>query len=394
MKRLLFLFSFLIFLLDLEGKEEKRPKICLNMIVKNETKVIERCLESVKPLIDYWVIIDTGSTDGTQKMIKNFMKDIPGKLYERPWVNFEHNRNEALKLAKDKGDYLLFIDADDIFTYSPDFKKPQLDKDGYYIKIQYNGLAYDRIQLVKSSLDWKWIGVVHEVLISPELKSSDTLKDVTMVIIGGGDRSRDPKKYLKDAALLEKAIQKDPFNARNVFYLAQSYRDAGEIERAIESYEKRMKMGGWDQEVYWSLYEIAMLQKERGLPDETICSSFTKAFQYRPSRVEPLYRLSNHYRLKENYLLGYLYAQFGLTIPQPNDVLFVESWIYDYGLLLEYSVCAYWIGRYEESLIACQKLLSNQTLPEHVRECVEKNMQFAVDKLADKAREQMAQKAG
>ena len=77
----------------------RKPKVCLNMIVKNENRIIERCLESTKPLIDYWIIVDTGSTDGAQEIIKEFMKDIPGEFYERPWVNLEHNRNETLHLA-------------------------------------------------------------------------------------------------------------------------------------------------------------------------------------------------------------------------------------------------------------------------------------------------------
>src|SRR3972149_9108675 len=85
---------------------QPRKTICLNMIVKDEALVIERCLGSVKHLIDYWVIVDTGSKDGTQEIIKNYLKDIPGELYESPWVDFAHNRNEALDFANNKGDYL------------------------------------------------------------------------------------------------------------------------------------------------------------------------------------------------------------------------------------------------------------------------------------------------
>ena len=75
-------------------------RICLNMIVKNESRVIERCLRSAKPFIHSWAISDTGSTDGTQDIIRRVMADVPGELIERPWVDFAHNRNQALELAK------------------------------------------------------------------------------------------------------------------------------------------------------------------------------------------------------------------------------------------------------------------------------------------------------
>src|SRR5258708_9713159 len=88
--------------------------ICLNMIVKNEAPVIRRCLDSVRPLIDHWVIVDTGSTDGTRDIIRDCLRDVPGELHERPWKNFAHNRNEALALARGHGDYVFLIDADEV----------------------------------------------------------------------------------------------------------------------------------------------------------------------------------------------------------------------------------------------------------------------------------------
>src|SRR5579883_2825669 len=137
MKKLFFCLIFCCLSIE-AAAPSKRPTVCLNMIVKDESPVIERCLASVKKLgiIDYWVIVDTGSTDGTQKIIKKFMKDIPGKLYERPWKNFAHNRNEALALAKDKADYLLFIDADEQLSVSDNFTFPSLDEDCYLIDVK------------------------------------------------------------------------------------------------------------------------------------------------------------------------------------------------------------------------------------------------------------------
>lgn len=353
------------------------------MIVKNESKLIERCLESVKPLIDYWVIVDTGSDDGTQDIIKEYMKDIPGELHEKPWINFSHNRNEALHLAKEKGDYLLFIDADDVLSYAPNFRRPILTKDAYYLDIQYGGVRYSRVHLARSSLNWCWGGAVHEALFCMDPASYDTLQGVKMVIIGGGSRSADPEKYLKDAKILEAEIEKDPENTRNVFYLAQSYRDAGEYELALREYQKRVALGGWwDQEIFWSLYQIGLIQELLKYPDDLILKSFYKAFEYRPKRIEPLYQLAHYYRTKEIYFLGYLIAKQAIEVQEaPTDFLFVEDWIYDYGLLLEYSICAFWIGKYEEAYRINLQLLNRPNLPAHVVDCVQRNMKFTLEKM-------------
>lgn len=355
--------------------------ICLNMIVKNESKVIERCLASVKPFIDYWVIVDTGSTDGTQKIIRDFMKGIPGELHERPWVDFAHNRNEALQLAKNKGDYLLFIDADEELIFSEDFVKPILEKDGYYITTDFSNTRYVRLQLVNNHLNWKWIGVLHEYLESPEANTYEILTGVFDIPRPEGFRSQDPLKYQKDAALLEKALETEPDNARNVFYLAQSYRDAGEAHLAIKNYEKRIGMGGWDQEVFYSKYQICFLQEKLNIDPLKISKGYLECYSSRPQRAEPLCRLAAYYRKQGDYLLGYLIASFGLTVPLPKDVLFVENWVYEYGLLMEKAINAYCIGNYQESYFLSLQLLKNEKLPPHVKECAEKNLQFAKSKL-------------
>lgn len=383
---LLFIFCFQIRVVAQNPETPTKPTICLDMIVKNESKVITRCIESILPLIDYWVIVDTGSTDGTQQIIKDFMKEkgIPGELHEKPWVNFAHNRNQALELAKNKADYVFFIDADEYLEYEPDFKFPYLDKDSYIISMKHGGSTYGKLQLAKNQLDWRWEGVLHEYVWSPQAKTSGTLEKVHNVYTTEGARSQDSQKYHKDAQILEAALKENPNNDRYLFYLAQSYRDAGENEKALEAYKKRIEKGNWDQEVFWSLLQVANIEKALGVSPETFLSSYYKAFYFRPSRAEPLYYISEYYRNKGDYENGYLIAKVGTKIPLSTDILFVDKWIYDYGLPLELSVNAYWTGKYEECQKISTDLLALQELPDYYRDIIKANLDFANKKLIEK----------
>ena len=163
---------FLLLPLLLFAGEKKT--ICLSMIVKDEKPVILKCLASVKPYIDHWIIVDTGSKDGTQEAIAEFMKDIPGQLYERPWVDFAHNRNKALELSRKKGDYSLIIDADNILTPSPSFKIPPLTGNLYAIPVflkKEDGSVGSSLRefLVRNQFPCRWEGVI----MSSPIRSPD-----------------------------------------------------------------------------------------------------------------------------------------------------------------------------------------------------------------------------
>lgn len=355
------------------------PTVCLNMIVKNESHVITRCIDSVSSLIDYWVIVDTGSTDGTQKIIQDHMKKlgIPGELHERPWVDFGHNRNEALALAKGKADYLFFIDADDYMAFEAGFEMPKLEKDYYMVNISRGGTDWDSIRLVKSSLPWKYEGVLHEVLVPQYSYSYSRLPKATNLSDNSGARSKDPQKFIKDAQVLEKALLKEPDSQRYVFYLAQTYRDAGMPEKALENYQKRVAMGGWDQEVYMSLLQIAFLNERLQKPHQEIVQGYLNAFEYRPQRAETLYSLAAYLRGQNDHQKAYQVASLGMTIPLTTDTLFVQKWQYTHGLQFERSISSYWLGKYEESFADSDALFKSETTPDWMRPYVVNNLDFA-----------------
>lgn len=356
------------------------------MIVKNESDVITRCLESTLPIIDYWIICDTGSTDGTQQIIKDFMTkhNVPGELHERPWVNFAHNRNEAMHLAKGKGDYLMFIDADEYLEYDDDFTLSNLDKDYYYFTLTWPGSHWKKISLINNHQDWEWVGVLHEVISPPATRTFGTIENMRNIYTVDGARAKDPKKFEKDAEILEAALKDDPNNTRYLFYLARSYANADNKLKALELYKKRATLGcDNDVEAYYSSLQMGLLQEELNMPSEEVISSFKMANSFCRMRAEPYYHLARYYRAIGDNQKSYLVAQIGQTLPLPKDSFFIDEWIYTYGMLMELSVSSYWVGKYKECQEASLAMLKISDLPESYRECAEANLGFANSKLLE-----------
>jgi glycosyltransferase involved in cell wall biosynthesis len=343
--------------------------ICLDMIVKNEAHVIQRCLTSVKNLIDYWVIVDTGSTDGTQQIIKDFLRTTPGELYEKPWINFSHNRNEALKFAKGKGDYLLIIDADDCLIFDQNFQMPVLVKDFYVVVQKDAKQAMDTqcMLLIKNSLSWKWHGVVHEVLGCPEMSCSELLLGVTNQYFQDGSRSKDSEKFQKDTILLEEYLLKNPNNTRTVFYLAESYVGAKNYLMAIRNYERRVLMNGSEEEIFWSLYSIAKLEEALSVDLDLVREHYVRAYQYRPSRIEPIYDLISLYIKKKEIMRAYQLAKNTYATPLAQDAVFVCRWVYEWGIFFQYVICCKALGMKDELEEILPKFLAISTVPNTIK---------------------------
>jgi tetratricopeptide (TPR) repeat protein len=355
--------------------------VCLCMIVKNEHHVLRRCLDSVLPLIDHWVIVDTGSTDGTQELVREYFGDLPGFLVERPWKNFGHNRSESIAFAQGRADYLLTLDADEYLATDSNFQWPALTCDAYAFQVDSGGVHYARTQLVRSSLPWRYEGVLHEYITCDQSYSSTQMTGVKTVRLLEGARSRDKLTYQRDAIILEEALLQDPANARNMFYLAQSYRDANEPALAIDRYKRRSRMGGFAEEVWYSLYEIAKLMQAQGAPWSAVAKAYLQAFASRPSRAEPLYRIGMYHQQRKEYALARNFLGRATNIPFPtNDVLFVESDVYSYLLPLEYAVACYWLGHHHEAIAVTDRLLGGPLSVER-REHLLRNRQFSVDML-------------
>ena len=355
----------------------QRQRICLNMIVKNEAHVIERCLASVRPWIDSWLIVDTGSTDGTQARIAELLEGKPGQLVERPWRNFGHNRSEAMDLARPHGDYILIIDADQVLEVADDFAWPPLSADAYALQVRFDGTEYALPWLVASRLPWSWQGVLHEYLDAGQTVRSERLPGLAIRVYTDGARSQDPEKFAKDEQLLEAALALEPGNSRYTFYLAQSCRDGGKLDKALTIYQRRTAQGGWPEEAWYARYQCAVLAERLGHAPEQIMARYLAAYQERPTRAEPLVGLARYCRLRQDYHLAYLFAAPAMSLARPDDLLFVEQPCYGWLRSDEYALACYWTQRHEEAGWHWQALLHASDLPASERERIAANLAFA-----------------
>jgi glycosyltransferase involved in cell wall biosynthesis/predicted GH43/DUF377 family glycosyl hydrolase len=348
--------------------------IGLCMIVRNESAVIERCLDSVRPLIDTWTICDTGSDDDTPALIERALADLPGRLYRRPWVDFGHNRSELAELARGSADYLLLIDAD--MTLVRNGPLPHLDADAYLLR-HLGQLEYAVPRLVRGDRRWWFEGATHEYLATEGPFTQELLE--TLAIEHYGDSGTRDEKFNRDVQLLEAAIARDGGDARSTFYLAQTLREGGQPARAIEFYRRRVELGGWDQEVFYAAYQLGVLVGHRD-PDAAI-PLLLDAHELRPGRAEPLYELARLSRLRRRYQAAYMFADRGARISRTDDVLFVHRDVYEWGMRFEQAVAAYWLGQYEEALALNEALLAERRMPPAYAAAAESNRNYCLEAL-------------
>lgn len=329
----------------------KTPTLCLSMIVKNESKIIIRLLQSVIDIIDCYCICDTGSTDDTISVINNFFKDkkIYGKIIEIPFQNFSYNRNLLLEHSKNIADYILLLDADMVLKINNFDKNTLLCADGFHIFQGNEKFLYKNVRIIKNNRVFKYFGVTHEYIDVPDNMTIYDIPKNILFIDDIGDGGCKADKFERDIRLLTDGISKEPNNSRYYFYLANSYYDLQKYENALLLYEKRIKMGGWIEEVWYSYYRSGLCYRNMGKIHDAIYI-WLEGFSFHSKRIENLYEIINHYRIISQYkLANYFYQIAKSNMEEINEnnmgsYLFLHKDIYDYKLDLEYTIFSSYIG--------------------------------------------------
>jgi len=382
--------------------DRPRTNICLSMIVKNEEKVLPRLFRSLKDYIDYYVIVDTGSTDGTIALIEREMAayGIPGEVHERAWVNFGVNRQQALDLAvaANKTDWLLFIDADEELGVSdPKFYEKLQPGVSYNIEKHHAAVHYAVPHLVNiKASSFRWEGPVHNYLVTVDGRKQRFLRKDVWIIYHAGQGAKShgmtqEQKYLRDAKLLEDYLVEHPSDPRSQFYLAQSYKDAGHLEKAYDEYSKRAQLQGWAEEKFMAQLEVGRLAVRLEKPEAVVLEQLLGASEMRPTRAEPVYELARYFRMKKAYGKAFLFAKAGAPIQRPDDSLFVVQSVYDWQLLDELAVSAFWVREYDVCKAACEHLLrrigEGLKVPRGDADRIRENLSHANSKLGNPASE-------
>jgi len=351
----------------------KSVKIVLNAMVKNEAAVIERMLESAYKHIDYWVIQDNGSTDGTQDIIKSFFesKNIPGVLYYEPWQYPGYNRNHTLQycLQANHGcDYILRMDADEILEVDDDFDWDIINShDAWNVVARSGNFDYYRMWLWKAGLPWYFAEDKRHETIHIKDNGAYSMGNLPIgfrhVLLPGGITWENKFKFFIDALELENqtVTQQECSDMYHLFYVGKSYNDA--VNPEIFPFKLDHA-----KEIVWQ-----------------------KAFNFDPIRNESLMRLCDYYLNHVDDIPNlYLYSNIAVrnNYPFPNKrVVWIEKDSYTdtgWSTLDYFIISTYHMGYYQESFDAAKLLLSDlykNILPTNQRHRIESNLNCARSKL-------------
>lgn len=359
---------------------EDSTKICLTTICKNEENVIERMLNSVYPLLDAYCVVDTGSTDRTIEIVESFFKEkgIPGRVVQIQWENFSTSRNAAIEEGKKiiselgfKDCHFFWSDCDETLNIDSRFnvqifKENLLKFDGANVNVSYGNQKYHRQQFYNANIDWHWVGPVHEVLVcSKEKPMNPTIEGLEVLVRADGNSwsTSIQEKYEGHAKILEEHVTKNPTDSRWIFYLAQSYRDAGgeeNLRKSLHWYEKRSQMtSGYWEEVYYSLFMIGAIKAALSYQQLEVLEAYRKCTRANRNRIEHLMPIILYYQSEKDWDSAYIYSSHAVALcgkMPKNSSLFISVDDYMWKCYELHALACWYTGRKEDGTKWFRKL--------------------------------------
>lgn len=376
----------------------KKSGICLTMIVKNEEQHIKKCLRSALPFCRAMAIFDTGSTDATFAIMKEFGDSIPVEkcrfgIQKQDWKNFSANRNESIQEVKswmaDEAkhshpqfpdcQWLLLLDGDEeLVVTDPDWlNKLDPKEPGYNLEFTGN-IRWSLPLLVNTDFDWKYVGACHEYIIAPRVDPSKMRKLPGVQVLHLENGERYPEKLQRNLDLLLAENQEQPKNERTLFYLGNTYYDLGKYEVARNYYDQRVACGGWAEEVFFAMYRKGVCLEQGKLGDPV--ADYLAAWNYRPTRVEPILRATMWLRTKEQYFAAYALSAQAVKVNLPGDILFVDVNAHEWESALEHAALCIATGRCREAVEIIAPY-TGKPGPEKYRDVAAANLKTALSRI-------------
>ena len=332
-------------------------------LMRNESQDIARMVRSAQAVLGSQfagaVLADTGSTDDGIGVARAACPDAV--IVQHEWQDFATNRNLLLDVAYEQGaEWVLMLDPD----MTLEGELPELQGLGYEVEIHGVGNAvFTHPRLLSTQRRWRYEGVVHEALADyPGLPRLNGLR----IRHHGSTDHREDGRFERDREALQGTL-----NPRSLFYLAQTERDLGNTEKAAGLYELRASMGGWSEEVYYSLLQAGILGKS--------LETLLKAWEYRPSRGEALWAAIGILRDQGSWRAAHMLTTAGLALVAPprEDVLWVEPWVYAWALRFEHAVTCFHVGKYAECATISDEMATRYDVPLNYRQQAVRNRNLA-----------------
>jgi glycosyltransferase involved in cell wall biosynthesis len=363
-------------------------KLALNFICKDESHVIGKMLNSIKNVADLIVVNDTGSTDGTQDIIRKFGEEnnIPTYVFERPFDDFEKSRNHSMQKLRDVVQELgwdankvhgFWIDCDETLIVDPKFDKNQFTNDLYMINTYIGPMKYTRNTFFRVSLPFRWYGPVHEFIVCDKKDITSGLATgvhVDVKMEGNSWKGNIAAKYKSHAFVLEKYIDENRQDPRWIFYLAQSYHDSASVSDNFEENQERLRrslkyyrerterLDGYAEEIYYAQFRIGTIMRNLEDPWNLTHQELLKAYAMDPLRGESIKVIIDYYLQMGEWHLAYLYTKFAKENfhgknPYPNRLLFVDEALYVWKFAESHAAASFYTGRKEEAKASYEEIV-------------------------------------
>lgn len=293
------------------------------MIVKNSGGILQECLQKIKPYIDHWTILDTGSIDGTQELVKSVLQDVPGNLYEEPFVNFLVSRNRSLDLSSGTCKYTIILDDSYCINNGPELREFLIKNNGICYNIQIvepiTSNVYYSNRIIRTDTGKRYEKYrIHEFIPDEEYL---TLPETCYItdISDPYHKLRSTVRFQKDLVLLKEHYNEDPNDTRILYYIALTNSIIGNADEALRYYKKilKIKTAGINERYEALMFINSYKEKDKSW-DETEKGLFAIIKEF-PYRMEPVFKLFMHEYNSANYNRAFKYIQLCLKVKEPKN---------------------------------------------------------------------------